>query len=84
MHKQKPASISSLPAEEICFGLNRETDERSLAAFIEKFADSAFLRTLLPRLDDTELTAILDFLSRLMHKHISEEEYHRLFLGNRP
>jgi hypothetical protein len=84
MHKQKTSPTASLPAEEICFGLNRESDERSLAAFIEKFADPAFLQTLIARLDDTEITATLDFLSSLMHKHISEEEYHRLFLGERP
>lgn len=66
--------------EEICFGLNRETDERSLAAFIQKFAEPIFLQTIISRLEDAEITAILDFLSGLMHKHLSEEEYHRLFL----
>ena len=69
-----------LKAENICFGLNRETDERSLAAFLQRFAEPAFLQTLIPRLEDEEIAALLDFLSRLMHKHCSEKEYHRLFL----
>jgi hypothetical protein len=69
-----------LKAESICFGLNRETDEHSLASFLQRFAEPAFLQTLIPRLEDEEITALLDFLSRLMHKHCSEKEYHRLFL----
>jgi hypothetical protein len=69
-----------LKAETICFGLNRETDERSLTAFLQRFAEPAFLQTLIPRLEEQEITALLDFLSRLMHKHCNEGEYHRLFL----
>lgn len=80
MKKESPATIPPLDTGNICFGLDRETDERSLIVFIERFAAPALLGTLIPRLDDAELTAILDFLSRLMHKHISEAEYHRLFL----
>lgn len=76
------SGCSSPPAAEICFGLNRETDERSLSAFLRKFADPVFLGTLIPRLEDAEFIEVLDFLSRLMHKHISEEEYHRLFLAD--
>jgi hypothetical protein len=64
----------------ICFGLNRETDEQSLAAFLQRFAEPDFLQTLIPRLEEEEITSLLDFLSRLMHKHCSEKEYHRLFL----
>ena len=69
-----------LKAENICFGLNQETDERSLAAFLQRFAEPAFLRTIIPRMEEEEITSLLDFLSRLMHKHCSEKEYHRLFL----
>lgn len=66
--------------EEICFGLNRQTDERSMAAFLTRLADPAFLDILIPRLTDGEITAMLDFLTSLMHKHVNEAEYHRLFL----
>ncbi|MFA6283800.1 MAG: hypothetical protein WC633_06640 [Desulfurivibrionaceae bacterium] len=69
-----------LKAANICFGLNRETDERSLEAFLQRFAEHEFLQTLIPRLEAGEITSLLDFLSRLMHKHCSEKEYHRLFL----
>lgn len=66
--------------DQICFGLTRAIDEKSLIAFIEAFADRKLLHTLVPRLADDEITAMLDFLSRLMKKHLTEEEYHRLFL----
>lgn len=70
----------SLKAEKICFGLNRPTDEESLKVLVKKFAGSDLLETLVPRLTDAEIQATLDFLSNLMHKHLSKEEYHLLFL----
>jgi hypothetical protein len=72
-----------LKAQDICFGLNRETDERSLIAFLQRFAEPPFLQALIPRLEEEEITSLLDFLSRLMHKHCSEKEYHRLFLKDK-
>ena len=76
----KKTPPTPLHAQEICFGLNRATDKRSLAAFLQRFAEPAFLQTLIPRLKEEEITSLLDFLSSLMHKHCSEKEYHRLFL----
>jgi len=72
-----------MKATEICFGLNRETDERSLAEFVRRFAGPDFLAALIHRLGDEEITELVDFLTRLMHKHCSEKEYHRLFLKDR-
>ena len=68
-------------AESISFGFDRETDEKSLALFLACFADRQLLDTLLPRLADDDILEVVDFLSRLMHKHLSEEEYHELFLS---
>ena len=79
MNKRKTRP-TPLKTESICFGLNRETDERSLAEFLQRFAEPTFLQTLIPRLEEGEITSLLDFLSRLMHKHCSEKEYHHLFL----
>ncbi|MFH1021199.1 MAG: hypothetical protein V1782_11425 [Pseudomonadota bacterium] len=76
----KKTPPTPLKAADICFGLNRKTDERSLAAFLQRFTEPVFLQTLIPRLEEEEITSLLDFLSRLMHKHCSEKEYHRLFL----
>ena len=68
---------------EICFGFDRASDERSMAAFIERFARPELLAVLLPRLADGELAATLDFLTNLMHSHLSEKEYHQLFLADK-
>jgi hypothetical protein len=78
--KKTSAPNPPRPIDEICFGLNRATDEQSLAAFIQKFADPNVLQAMIPRMDDTEISATLDFLSQLMHKHLTKKEYHGLFL----
>ncbi len=62
------------------FGLDRPTDENTLAVYLQKFSDDALLKLLLPRLSAAELTEIFDLINRLMRRHMSEEEYHRLFL----
>ena len=67
------------PAE-ICFGLSRESDERSLAAFLQMFAASEMVDTLIPRLSDDDINATVDFLTGLMKKHLQENEYHTIFL----
>ncbi len=72
-HQERVASI--------CFGLDRETDERSLAIFLELFARPALQKVLIPRLSETEITALVDSLTQLMGRHLDETEYHQLFLG---
>ena len=68
-------------SEAISFGFDRSTDERSLALFLSCFADQQLLGTLLPRLADEEILQVVDFITGLMQKHLSEEEYHKLFLS---
>lgn len=68
-------------AAAICFGWDRSTDERSCQAFLQHFSRPELLAVLTPRLTDQELTTLIDHLSGLMKKHLSEGEYHRLFLG---
>ena len=70
-------------ASEMAFGLDRATDERSLQLFLTRFARAELLATLVPRLSDQEIIALLDTLSDLMKKHLREPEYHRLFLKDR-
>ena len=69
--------------EEICFGLNREIDERSLAAFLQLFARKDLLDALIPRLGDDEILSLVDQLTAVLHKHLEEKEYHELFLGDK-
>ena len=65
----------------IAFGFDRATDERSFGLFIERFADRKLMETLLPRLQDEDIQATVDFLTGIMRKHLSEKEYHSLFLA---
>ena len=69
-----------LRASEMAFGLDRATDERSLALFMERFSRPELLAALVPRLDDREIEALLDHLTGLLKNHLREPEYHRLFL----
>jgi hypothetical protein len=62
------------------FGLDRETDEKSLKVYLQKFSDDTFLKILLPRLTEGEIEEILVLISRLLKTHLKEEEYHQLFL----
>jgi hypothetical protein len=71
---------ASAGASEICFGLDRPTDERSLCIFLKSFAAQELLEQLVPRLTDSEIQATADFLTGLLHRHLNGKEYHRLFL----
>ncbi len=71
-----------LPADEIVFGLDRKTDERSLELFLRLFSKQELLDTLIPLLEDEEIEQTVDLLTTLMHNHLKEREYHELFLGD--
>jgi len=71
-----------MPASAICFGLDRETDEKALAGFIQRFAQDRLLEALIPRLESEEIEELRDSISRLMARHLSEGQYHRLFLAD--
>jgi hypothetical protein len=64
----------------IAFGYSREEDERSLIAFLQKFSDDDLMMLLSSRVSDSEIENLVDLLTGLMKKHLSEEEYHLYFL----
>lgn len=78
---EKKAAHKNETAHSIVFGFDRATDEKSLHHFVQRFADSSLLEVLLPRLQEKDILAIVDFLTATMHKYLSEEEYHSLFLA---
>ena len=73
---------AKIPVEQICFGLNRELDEQSLALFLHLFSRDKLLNTLIPRLKEEEITGLLQQLTQLLHNHLEEKEYHELFLND--
>jgi len=62
------------------FGLDRVSDEETIMFYLQKFSDDSFMKILMNRLSDKELTEIYDFIHIYLKKHLSEKEYHRLFL----
>ncbi|MBI5582910.1 MAG: cytoplasmic protein [Deltaproteobacteria bacterium] len=64
----------------IGFGFDRDTDEKTLMVYLQKFSDDDLLKALVPRLKDEELKEVFQLISRLIKTHLRDEEYHRLFL----
>ncbi len=62
------------------FGLDRKTDEETIIYYLQKFSDDALMNVLRHRLDEKDITTLFDLLSHLLRKHLTEEEYHALFL----
>jgi hypothetical protein len=65
------------------FGLDRESDVNTLVVYLQKIADDTLARTLAERMEKEERLEFFDALGRLLKNHLSEEEYHRLFLKDR-
>jgi hypothetical protein len=64
----------------VAFGLSREIDETSLIVYLQKFSDDRLMEVIRGRLSDEEIEQIHDWITGLLKKHLSHEEYHRLFL----
>ena len=62
------------------FGLDRETDENTIICYLQKFSDDTLMKELVKRLTDEELEEIFSLLTRLLKKHLTDSEYHTLFL----
>jgi hypothetical protein len=62
------------------FGLDRKTDEKTIIYYLQKFSDDELMEHLIVRLTDEELNEIFSTLTRLLKKHLTEAEYHSLFL----
>jgi hypothetical protein len=62
------------------FGADRRTDESTVIYYLQKFSDDTLMRHLIRRLSDGELEEVFNLVNRLLKTHLSEGEYHRLFL----
>lgn len=68
----------------VAFGLAREVDEASLIVYLQKFSDDHLMEILRSRLSDEEIHGVVDFITGLLKRHLTEDEYHRLFLKDSP
>jgi len=62
------------------FGMDRKSDEATITWYLQKFSDDAFMALIRERMSDEDLEGLFDLLGRLLKKHLTEEEYHRVFL----
>ncbi|MBW1956873.1 MAG: cytoplasmic protein [Deltaproteobacteria bacterium] len=64
----------------IGFGMDRKSDEEALVYYLQAFSDDALMEAIVPRMTDMEINDLFSRISGLLRKHLSEPEYHRLFL----
>jgi hypothetical protein len=62
------------------FGLDRETDEKTLTWYLQKFSDDDHMALMRENMSEQDLKALFDLLGGLLKKYLSEQEYHRVFL----
>ncbi len=65
------------------FGMNRETDEETIMFYLQKFSEDTLMKSLIPRLKDEELEDVYNLINHLIKQHLSEDEYHTVFLKDR-
>ena len=62
------------------FGFDRETDEKTLIYYLQKFSDDALMQTLVKRMSEKDLGEMFALVNQLMKAYLSDTEYHALFL----
>lgn len=65
------------------FGMDRKTDEETLMFYLQKFSEDSLLNLLIPRLSDTEIEDLYLLINQMLKEHLSEDEYHKVFLKDR-
>lgn len=66
----------------ICFGLTDDLDRQSLATFLKLCGQEEFSKIFAARLSTDEILSLVDHFMDLLRKHLNENEYHRIFLGD--
>jgi hypothetical protein len=66
------------------YGADRETDENTLIYYLQKFSDDRFMSLITKRMTDEEMLELFDLLNRLLRNHLTEAEYHTVFLKDDP
>lgn len=62
------------------YGADRQTDENTIIYYLQKFSDDRLMAMLTKRMADEELLEIFDLINRILKRHLTESEYHNLFL----
>ncbi|MBC8464007.1 MAG: cytoplasmic protein [Deltaproteobacteria bacterium] len=62
------------------FGADRETNENTIVYYLQKFSDDRLVQKLAKCMSDEELSEIFDMINRILKRHLTDAEYHQLFL----
>ena len=62
------------------YGLDRESNENTVQVYLQKFSDDHLMKTILKRMTDDDLSKIFEITYKMMKKHLTDAEYHQLFL----
>jgi TorA maturation chaperone TorD len=62
------------------YGFDRETDENTVIYYLQKFSDDRFIAKITKRMTQDELLELFDLINRLLKAHLTQTEYHSLFL----
>lgn len=65
----------------ICFGLNQEIDRESMTTFLQLAGQEDFAKLFASRLSSDEILEYVDKFTALLRKHLNQDEYHQVFLG---
>ncbi|SDO46204.1 hypothetical protein [Desulforhopalus singaporensis] len=65
----------------ICFGLTEELDRDSLVIFLQLAGRQELAQTLAARMSSEEIINFVDSFMDLLRQHLTEQEYHTLFLN---
>lgn len=70
----------TIQPDQMCFGLSEDLDKQSFVCFLQIAGERKFAETLAQRLSSEEILYHVDSFTALLRKHLSESEYHSLFL----
>jgi hypothetical protein len=62
------------------FGLNRQSNEDTLAVYLQKFSDDTLMNTVLKKMSDDDLETMFDIITGMLKRYLTDAEYHRIFL----
>ena len=64
----------------LAFGLDRATDEATVTCYLQMFSDDRLMEKIINKMSGQELDAVFSKISDLLRAHLTEAEYHELFL----
>lgn len=71
-----------IDTSQLCFGLNENLDQESLAIILQLIGRKEFSDLLASRMNSEEIEKFMNQITGLLKQHLTEAEYHSKFLLN--